>query len=93
MPRRHRLLKLQTEATFIAEFPAADAISGIAQFAKLVGETRPLPKGCGPTISQRLIRMLCKECRLAYRPNPKMLAKIGLPPETKTLYRAPSAPQ
>jgi type II secretory ATPase GspE/PulE/Tfp pilus assembly ATPase PilB-like protein len=36
---------------------------------------------------------LCKDCRLAYRPNPKLLAKIGLPPETKTLYRSPSAPQ
>ncbi len=35
-------------------------------------------------MSQRLIRTLCNRCKLAYRPNPKMLAKIGLPPETKT---------
>jgi type II secretory ATPase GspE/PulE/Tfp pilus assembly ATPase PilB-like protein len=86
------LLKLQSRVTFIAEFPVSDAISGIAQFAKIVGDNRAAAEGLIATISQRLIRTLCKDCRLAYRPNPKILAKIGLPPETKTLYRAPSAP-
>ncbi|MBM4077115.1 MAG: secretion system protein E, partial [Planctomycetes bacterium] len=37
--------------------------------------------------SQKLIRLLCTECREAFRPNPKMLEKVGLPPETKVLYR------
>jgi type IV pilus assembly protein PilB len=87
------LAKFQTKATFIAEFPAADAINGIVQFAKLLGENRAAADALLATMSQRLIRTLCKDCRLAYRPNPKILAKIGLPPETKTLYRAPSAPQ
>jgi type II secretory ATPase GspE/PulE/Tfp pilus assembly ATPase PilB-like protein len=86
------LAKFQTKATFITEFPAADAINGIAQFAKLLGDNRAAADSLLATMSQRLIRTLCKDCRLAYRPNPKILAKIGLPPETKTLYRAPSAP-
>ncbi len=87
------LLKVQSRTAFIAEFPVADAISGIVQFAKLAGDDRAAAEGLIATMSQRLIRTLCKDCRLAYRPNPKILAKIGLPPETKTLYRAPSAPQ
>jgi type II secretory ATPase GspE/PulE/Tfp pilus assembly ATPase PilB-like protein len=82
------ILKRQAEASFIAEFTAPDAINGIVQFAKLVGNDQAA-KGLRAAISQRLIRTLCGKCRLAYRPNPKMLAKIGLPPETKSLYRAP----
>ncbi len=87
------LAKLQERTTFIGEFPASDAINGVVQFAKLLGDNRAAADSLVATMSQRLIRTLCKDCRLAYRPNPKILAKIGLPPETKTLYRAPSAPQ
>ena len=87
------LLKLQSRTTFVTEFPAPDAINGILQFAKLAGDDRAASEGLVAAMSQRLIRTLCKDCRLAYRPNPKILAKIGLPPETKTLYRAPVAAQ
>lgn len=89
----HQLLKFQQRTAFIAEFPAPDAINGIVNFAKLAGDNGVAAEALIATMSQRLIRTLCKDCRLAYRPNPKILAKIGLPPETKTLYRAPSAPQ
>ena len=37
--------------------------------------------------SQKLVRLLCTQCREAFRPNPKLLEKVGLPPETKILYR------
>ena len=85
------VLKRQSELCFIAEFPASDALGGIVQFAKLVGNAKAA-EGLRALISQRLLRLLCTQCKLAYRPNPKMLAKIGLPPETKTLYRAATAP-
>jgi len=83
------IFKRQPDACFIAEFPAHDALSGVVQFAKLVG-AKQATEGLRAVISQRLIRLLCSKCKLAYRPNPKMLGKIGLPPETKTLYRAPT---
>ncbi len=69
------LLKLQSRAAFIAEFPAPDAINGILQFAKLAGDNRVAAEGLSASMSQRLIRTLCKTCRLAYRPNPKMPRK------------------
>ena len=36
---------------------------------------------------KKLVRLLCTQCREAFRPNPKLLEKVGLPPETKVLYR------
>jgi type II secretory ATPase GspE/PulE/Tfp pilus assembly ATPase PilB-like protein len=83
------VLKRQADVCFISEFLAPDAIGGIVQFAKLVGNSQAAEGLCA-VISQRLIRLLCNKCKLAYRPNPKMLGKIGLPPETKSLYRPPS---
>ena len=43
-------------------------------------------------MTQKLIRKLCDPCKEAYRPHPKLLKKLGLPPETKVLYREPSEP-
>ncbi|HEX4072200.1 MAG TPA: ATPase, T2SS/T4P/T4SS family [Planctomycetaceae bacterium] len=83
------VLKRQPDCCFISEFLAPDAIGGVAQFAKLFGNSQAA-EGLRAVVSQRLLRLLCDRCKLAYRPNPKMLAKIGLPPETKSLYRPPS---
>jgi general secretion pathway protein E len=38
-------------------------------------------------LAQRLVRLLCRECREAYRPLPEFLEKMGLPPTTNALYR------
>jgi type IV pilus assembly protein PilB len=87
------LLKFQPRTAFVCEFAALDAVQGILQLGKLVGDNKAVAEGVSASLSQRLIRTLCKDCKLAYRPNPKLLAKIGLPPETKTLYRAPPVGQ
>ena len=72
-----RIILAACRRLLLAEFPASDAINGIVQFARLVGSDQAA-EGLRATISQRLIRLLCNKCKLAYRPNPKMLAKIGL---------------
>ena len=41
-------------------------------------------------VTQKLIRKLCDDCKQAFRPNPKMLRKIGLPKTVKVLYREPT---
>jgi type II secretory ATPase GspE/PulE/Tfp pilus assembly ATPase PilB-like protein len=38
--------------------------------------------------SQRLVRVLCQECKQAYKPDPQMLRKLNLPAD-KTLFRPP----
>jgi type II secretory ATPase GspE/PulE/Tfp pilus assembly ATPase PilB-like protein len=82
------LIKLSPDTCLVAEIQAADAIQGALQFAKLAGDPSAAVEALSAVMSQRLLRALCNDCRMAYRPNPKMLAKIGLPPETRTLYRA-----
>lgn len=75
------------QMTILAEFKARDAISGILQLIKWTKDPNVVAKNLGAIFSQKLIRKLCPQCREAFRPNPKLLSKVGLPPETKILYR------
>ena len=40
-------------------------------------------------ISQKLIRVLCEDCRLAFKPKPEFLKKLGLAEDVPALYRKP----
>ena len=77
------------KCSIIAEFPAADAADAVAKLCKLVGNHELVAERLKLVCSQKFIRVLCEKCKQAYRPNPKLLAKVGLPPETKVLYRPP----
>jgi type IV pilus assembly protein PilB len=57
------------------------------KLAKTTGNAQLVASQLKIVVSQMFVRMLCKKCRRAYRPNPKLLAQIGLPPETRVLYR------
>jgi type II secretory ATPase GspE/PulE/Tfp pilus assembly ATPase PilB-like protein len=83
------VLEAAQSQSFIAEMPAKDAADGIERFVALVKDPKLIAKSLRLVVSQKLVRLLCKSCRHAYRPNPKLLAKIGLPTDTKKLYRAP----
>lgn len=73
----------------VSEIPAKDAAEGIARLVQMIGDPKLVAQQIKIVISQKMIRVLCKKCRHAYRPNPKLLAKVGLPPETSVLYRPP----
>jgi type IV pilus assembly protein PilB len=73
----------------MGEMPAKDAASAIVQLREWVGNPQLVADLIEGVYSQKLIRTLCTECREAFRPNPKLLTKVGLPPETKVLYRKP----
>lgn len=78
--------------TLMAEMPAKDAASAVAQLCAWVGDPAKVADAVQLVISSKLIRQLCEECKEAFRPNPKLLAKVGLPPETKVLYKKGEAP-
>jgi type IV pilus assembly protein PilB len=86
------VLDAQKRLVIVAEFTAKDAAHGIAQLCQWAGDPKLVAGGLRGIISQKLVRLLCQHCRTAFRPNPKLLQRIGLPPETKTLYRATTAP-
>lgn len=73
----------------MGEIPAKDAASSIVQINQWVGDPQKVSEVFAAAYSTKLIRLLCPACKEAFRPNPKLLAKVGLPPETKVLYRKP----
>jgi len=86
------IFKAQESLTVLAEFTAKDAAHGIVQLCQWMGDPKLVANGLRAIFSQKLVRLLCQKCRAAFRPNPKLLQRIGLPPETRTLYRATKAP-
>lgn len=83
------ILESSKSQSFIAEMAAKDAADAIVRLVALTGNAKLVTSGLRLVVSQKLVRLLCKKCRHAYRPNPKLLAKVGLPADTKKLYRAP----
>ena len=87
--RAKEIFEQQRRVGLVAEFPAKDVAHGVLQLIEWVGSPKAVAEGLRLLVGGKLIRLLCDKCRQAYRPNPKLLAKIGLPPETKVLYRPP----
>jgi type IV pilus assembly protein PilB len=82
-------VKMREKIGLISEIKAPDAATGILKFVELAGNPQDAVDTINAIFSQKLIRVLCPECRKAFRPNPKILAKTGLPPETRVLYKQP----
>lgn len=82
---------MQDKITIISDMQAKDCASAIVQLVQWVGDAKVVAEGLMGLINAKLIRKLCSECKQAYRPNPKLIAKVGLPADTKTLYRKPVA--
>jgi type IV pilus assembly protein PilB len=77
--------------SFIMEIPANTPVEAIQKLIEWVGVDAVI-KGLKCVLTQKLIRKLCDDCKQAFRPNPMLLKKLGLPPETSVLYRAPLPP-
>lgn len=80
-------LECHKQVTMLSEITAKDLPSGILQMVKWVGDPKLVAEGLEGLVGQRLIRKLCPECKEAYRPNPKLLKRVGLPGDTKILHR------
>ena len=87
------VIQSSTEMCFMSEMYARDAADGIAKFVELVGNPITAAEQLRLVISHKLIRKLCPKCKEAFRPNPKLLAQVGLPEETETLYRKARPPE
>jgi type II secretory ATPase GspE/PulE/Tfp pilus assembly ATPase PilB-like protein len=91
-PQRAQLLfDYSDRLCFFGEITARTPAEAVKQLIDWVGVDKVLSSLKG-VISQKLIRRLCDDCKQAYRPNPKLLQQLGLPPETTVLYRPPAAP-
>ncbi len=68
-------------------FRAEGALPGVQIFARMVGDQKGAAKCLHGVVAQRLVRKLCENCRVAFTPTADMLKKLGLPADTKQLYR------
>ncbi len=76
---------------FFGEIESRTPAEAVQKLIEWVGVDKVLSSLKG-VICQKLIRRLCDDCKQAYRPNPRLLKQLGLPPETTVLYRPPSPP-
>lgn len=67
---------------------ANDVFEALGKWIAAVGDRALVAKGLLAVGNQRLVRILCKECRQAYKPDPSMMRKLNLPAD-KVLYRPP----
>jgi type II secretory ATPase GspE/PulE/Tfp pilus assembly ATPase PilB-like protein len=73
---------------------ANDTVTALYRLLELGVEPFMVANSLTALIGQRLVRRLCPDCKEAYKPNPEMLRKTGLPTDkVEYFYRAPKTPQ
>ncbi len=68
-------------------FRCDGALAAIQMYVKAVGDQAQAAKSLHGAVSQRLLRRLCQNCRVPFQPPPDMIKKLGLPADTKQLFR------
>jgi len=75
----------------ISTMRARDAVEAIARLMKLGVPGKVLAQTAVGVLSQRLIRVLCEQCKEPYAPPDQLLQQLRIPPErVKAFYRPPS---
>ena len=70
---------------------AKDTFEALNSYVTLVNDHRTAAKVLLGVVNQRLVRMLCKECREAFEPDAATLKKLNLPADKiEHFYRPPS---
>lgn len=81
-----------SEISLLTEMSARDIPTAILQLVSWVGDAEVVAQGLRCVLTQKLIRVLCKDCKQAYRPNSDFLAKLGMEESVTALYRPPQPP-
>lgn len=81
------ILEKQTELAIVSELTAKDAAFAVEKLCKLSGDPTKIAEAVRGIFGQKLIRRLCEKCKQPYRPNPKLLKKVGLNESITTLYK------
>lgn len=73
---------------------ANDAVAAISRMFDLKVEPANLAQSLACILSQRLVRLLCEDCKEPYKPRPDILEKAGLPADkVDVFYRPPEEPE
>lgn len=70
---------------------AKDSFEALSRYLALLGDPANAARVIHGVIGQRLVRILCGECREAFEPDPAMLKKLNLPADKiERFYRPPT---
>jgi len=85
------LAEAAADHTLVLSVRAGDTTQALARLGQLFGDSALLGRHLQIVVNQRLVRLLCPECKEAYRPNPEFLRKANLAAQAvNMLYRPPS---
>lgn len=68
-------------ARFYVGMRYEDTFHALKAWVKLLGDTKAAGRSLSAIVSQRLLRRLCKTCRVPYKPDADVLRKLNLPAE------------
>ena len=86
------LFSKHEDVMMLAEMGAKDTPAAVLQLIEWVANPEIVGAGIKAILTQKLIRLLCPDCRMAYKPKSDFLKKLGLPEDTQALYRKPPDP-
>lgn len=76
------------ELTMISRLHAKHAVEAVLRAIKLNPDREGFARALKAVTGQRVVRMLCTDCRQPYQPNANLLAQLGLPASrVPVLYR------
>jgi len=85
------IVEAAREHTVLVGIRAADATQALMRFSALAGSPESWAPRLQIVVNQRLVRLLCPECKEAYRPNPEFIRKANLGSRrVDVLYRPPT---
>ncbi len=73
---------------------AKDSMDALSKYITFVGKNSLVAKSLIGVVNQRLVRVLCKECREAFEPDAATLKKLNMSADKiECFYRPPSEPK
>lgn len=80
----------QTGHMVFTTLHANDTTTAIGRLLELDVKPFVIASSLTAVLGQRLVRVLCPKCKVAYRPNPELLRRMNLPSDKiKVFYRVP----
>lgn len=82
--------EIRDERLVITSVQARDAAEALLRILQLKAPQDLFAQNVTAVLYQRLVRKLCETCKVAYKPPPDVLKKLGIPPgKVAELYRQP----
>ncbi len=83
----------QTGHMVFTTLHANDTVTALGRLIDLGVQPFMVADAVNAILGQRLVRLLCKKCKVRYKPNPELLRKANLPADKiRFFFRPPEAP-